>query len=61
LPSKHKGVFYGDTLLTIPKGEEEMILEDKESMLVESVNSSVTKEHRELWGFQKALRERDAI
>jgi predicted amidohydrolase len=54
-------LFYGDSMLTNPNGTMEMILEDKESMLVESVDSEITREHRELWGFQEALRVRGEI
>lgn len=43
--------FYGDTMLVNPSGEIEMMLEDKESMLIEDISKKVVKKHRKLWGF----------
>jgi len=52
--------FYGDTMLVSPEGEVEMMLEDKESMLVEEIQKSAVSEHRRLWKFEEALREHGA-
>ena len=38
--------FYGDTMLISPEGEVEMMLEDKESMLVEVIDKKEVTEHR---------------
>jgi len=54
-----KWKFYGDTMLVNPEGEVEMMLEDKESMLVEVIDKSEVLEHRKAWGFEKELRERE--
>ncbi|RLA73023.1 MAG: carbon-nitrogen hydrolase family protein, partial [Epsilonproteobacteria bacterium] len=51
-----KWKFYGDTMLVNPEGEVEMVLEDKESMLVESISKKEILEHRKTWGFEKELR-----
>ncbi len=53
--------FYGDTMLVDPDGEVEMMLEDKESMLIETISKTAVKEHRKSWRFEAALRERDAL
>jgi len=53
--------FYGDSMLVNPEGEVEMMLEDKESMLVEPIDKAKVKEHRKVWKFSKALRERGEI
>jgi hypothetical protein len=37
-----------------------MMLEDKESMLVETIMKSVVKNHRKEWRFTEALRKRGA-
>ncbi len=50
-----KWKFYGDTMLVSPEGEIEMMLEDKESMLVEVIEKSEVLEHRKGWGFEKEL------
>ncbi len=50
-----KWKFYGDTMLVSPEGEIEMMLEDKESMLVEVIEKSEVLEHRKAWGFEKEL------
>lgn len=50
--------FYGDTMLVNPEGEIEMMLEDRESMLIETIQKSVILEHRRSWQFERALRER---
>lgn len=53
--------FYGDSMLVNPEGEVEMILEDKESMLLEGISKRATREHREAWGFDKELRLRERL
>ena len=47
--------FYGDSLLVNPDGEVEMLLEDKESMLIETLEKSAVKEHRKSWQFDRIL------
>jgi len=47
--------FYGDTMLVSPEGEVEMMLEDKESMLIEAIEKSEILEHRKAWGFEREL------
>jgi predicted amidohydrolase len=47
--------FYGDSMLVNPEGEVEMMLEDKESMLIESISRQAVKEHRKGWRFEQAL------
>jgi len=56
-----KWKFYGDTMLVNPEGEVEMMLEDKESMLVEVLNKSDILEHRRSWGFEKELKLREDL
>ena len=51
--------FYGDTMLVSPEGEVEMILEDKESMLIEVIDKAEVIEHRKIWGFEKELKIRE--
>lgn len=53
--------FYGDTMLVSPEGEVEMMLEDKESMLVEVIDKEDVIEHRKAWGFEKELKERERL
>ena len=50
-----KWKFYGDSMLVAPNGEIYMMLEDKESMLIETISKSVIKEHKESWKFEEAL------
>ncbi|MDM5271110.1 carbon-nitrogen hydrolase family protein [Sulfurovum sp. zt1-1] len=50
--------FYGDTMLVNPEGEVEMMLEDKESMLVEVIDKVEVTEHRKAWEFEKELKGR---
>jgi predicted amidohydrolase len=50
--------FYGDTMLVGPEGEVEMMLEDKESMLVEVIEKSEVTQHRKAWEFEKELKGR---
>ncbi len=47
--------FYGDSMLVNPEGEVEMMLEDKESMLIETITKEAVKEHRKSWRFEHAL------
>lgn len=53
--------FYGDTMLVSPDGEVEMMLEDKESMLVEIIEKAEVLEHRKVWGFEKELKSREVL
>ncbi|WP_457605493.1 carbon-nitrogen hydrolase family protein [Nitratifractor sp.] len=53
--------FYGDSMLVNPDGEVEMMLEDKESMLVEPIEKAAVKEHRKSWRFREALERRGAL
>ncbi len=50
-----KWKFYGDTMLVSPEGEVEMMLEDKESMLIEVIEKKEVLEHKKAWGFEKEL------
>lgn len=54
-----KWKFYGDTMLVNPEGEVEMMLEDKESMLVEVIDKKEVLEHRRAWAFEKELKLRE--
>jgi len=56
-----KWKFYGDTMLVSPEGEVEMMLEDKESMLIEVIDKNEVTEHRKSWGFERELRQRNAL
>jgi len=51
-----KWKFYGDSMLIEPSGEIYMMLEDRESMLIETIKKSAIKEHRKEWGFDKEIR-----
>ena len=42
-------------MLVNPEGEVEMMLEDKESMLVEVIDKREVLEHRKSWAFEKEL------
>ena len=53
--------FYGDSMLVEPNGEVYMMLEDKESMLIETIDKKNIKEHRQLWLFEKELILRDGL
>ena len=53
--------FYGDSMLVNPEGEVEMMLEDKESMLIEPINRKAVKEHRRGWQFDRALLARERL
>jgi len=56
-----KWKFYGNSMLVDPNGEIYMMLEDRESMLVETIKKSVIKEHRKSWQFEKELRIRNHL
>ncbi len=56
-----KWKFYGDTMLVSPEGGIEMMLEDKESMLVEVIEKSVVTEHRRSWAFERELKIREEM
>ncbi len=56
-----KWKFYGDSMLVEPTGEIYMMLEDKESMLIETINKKVIKEHRSSWAFEEELAQRANI
>jgi predicted amidohydrolase len=51
--------FYGDSMLINPEGEVDMMLEDKESMLIETIEKSLITQHRKIWGFERELKARD--
>lgn len=53
--------FYGDSMLVNPNGEIEMMLEDKESMLIEPIIKKEVKEHRKAWRFQKEISRREKL
>lgn len=56
-----KWKFYGDSMLVEPNGEIYMMLEDKESMLIETINKEVVTEHRKSWGFEKEISIRNKL
>jgi len=56
-----KWKFYGDTMLVSPEGEVDMMLEDKESMLIEVIDKKEITEHRRSWGFERELKQREAL
>ncbi len=56
-----KWKFYGDTMLVSPQGEVEMMLEDKESMLIETIDKAEVLEHKKVWGFEKELKQREGL
>ena len=61
---KEEGIkwkFYGDSMLVKPNGEIYMMLDDKESMLIETISKSVIKEHKQSWAFEEELRLRDTL
>ncbi len=53
--------FYGDSMLVEPNGEVYMMLEDRESMLIETIKKENIKEHRQSWLFDKELNLRDGL
>ena len=50
-----KWKFYGDSMLVEPTGEIYMMLEDKESMLIETISKNIIKEHKKSWAFEEEL------
>ena len=56
-----KWKFYGDSMLVEPTGEIYIMLEDRESMLIETIQKSIIKEHRKIWGFEKEMRIREKL
>jgi predicted amidohydrolase len=56
-----KWKFYGDSMLIEPSGEIYMMLEDRESMLIETISKDEIREHRKSWGFEKELQIRDLL
>ena len=56
-----KWKFYGDSMLVEPSGEVYMMLEDKESMLIETIHKKNIKEHHNSWSFQKELKLREKL
>ncbi len=52
---KVKWKFYGDSMLVEPSGEIYMMLEDKESMLIETISKNNIKEHKKTWAFEEEL------
>jgi len=53
--------FYGDSMLVSPTGEIEMMLEDKESMLIEPISQKTVKEHRKSWQFLQEIKRREKL
>ena len=51
--------FYGDSMLVNPEGEIEMMLEDKESMLIEPISKKAVKTHRKSWKFLHEISRRE--
>jgi len=56
-----KWKFYGDSMLVEPSGEVYMMLEDRESMLIETIEKDTIKEHRKQWGFEKEIKIRKKL
>lgn len=48
---KHKWRFYGDSMLALPNGEVGDMLDDKESLLIATIDSRYAQQEREAWGF----------
>jgi len=48
-------------MLVDPAGEIYMMLEDKESMLIETLQKSVIKEHKKSWRFEQELKIRNKL
>ncbi|HHO42890.1 MAG TPA: carbon-nitrogen hydrolase family protein [Epsilonproteobacteria bacterium] len=53
--------FYGDSMLISPDGQVEMVLEDKESMLVEEIDKQILVEARKAWKFDKIIKLKQRI
>jgi predicted amidohydrolase len=56
-----KWKFYGDSMLVEPSGEVYIMLEDRESMLIETIEKDIIKEHRKQWGFEKEIKIRKKL
>ncbi|CAA6798400.1 MAG: Predicted amidohydrolase [uncultured Sulfurovum sp.] len=56
-----KWKFYGDSMLVEPTGEIYMMLEDKESMLIETISKDTIKEHKQSWAFEEELSIRESL
>jgi|GEM_PF-83602 len=56
--SKIKWKFYGNSILVEPTGEIISELEDRESMLIETIDREIIREHRLEWGFEREIRVR---
>ena len=56
-----KWKFYGDSMLVEPSGEIYMMLEDRESMLIETIEKEAIKDHHKQWGFEKEIRIREKL
>jgi hypothetical protein len=48
-------------MLVNPEGEIEMMLEDKESMLIEPITKKMVKEHRRSWQFLQEIEKREKL
>jgi len=53
-----KWKFYGDSMLINPMGEIESLLEDRESLMVVTVDRKEVREAKRLWGFEKQIKKR---
>ncbi len=53
-----KWSFYGDSMLLDPMGEVVSVLEDKESLMVVSVDRRKRREAKKTWGFERQLKRR---
>ncbi len=53
--------FYGDSMLVNPEGEVDMMLEDKESMLIEPISKKAVVEHRRSWRFLDEINIREKL
>jgi len=56
-----KWKFYGDSMLVEPSGEVRTVLEDRESMLIETIDREIVKEYRKEWGFAKEIKIRKKL
>jgi predicted amidohydrolase len=56
-----KWKFYGDSMLVEPNGDIYMMLEDKESMLIETISKDAINEHKKAWGFEKEIKLRENL
>jgi hypothetical protein len=46
------GNFIENSILVNPDGEVEMVLEDKESMLIEEISKKAISNHKRSWGVE---------